>query len=106
MATYYAWSNFPTERNEFGQTTKTIKPGDKVTQQDLDVSDDEWNELIELGAVREEEYPDTDPGQSPAEYALTHPDEEAPIEPSPATQVTPPLTPAQTGVKADTAAEK
>lgn len=76
MATYYAWSNFPVERNEYGQTTKSIKAGEKISQSDLNVSDEEWEGLIEAGAVREEEYPDAGPTESPAEYAAAHPEEE------------------------------
>jgi hypothetical protein len=68
MAKMYAWSNFVTERNEAGQATKTIKPGDAVSQADLGVEDEEWEYLVETGAVREEEYPDIPDDVSPAEY--------------------------------------
>jgi hypothetical protein len=73
--TYYAWSNFPVERNEFGQPTKTIKAGEKISQSDLSVSDEEWEELVNIGAVREEEYPDVGPSESPAEWAAANPEE-------------------------------
>lgn len=63
-----AWSKFETERNEQGQPTKTIMPGDTVSQSDLGVSDEEWEYLVETGAVREEEYPDVPDDVSPAEY--------------------------------------
>jgi hypothetical protein len=68
MATYYAWSNFPIERNEAGVTTKVIAVGDKVTQNDLGVSDDEWEQLVEVGAVRTDKYPDIPDHMAPAEY--------------------------------------
>jgi len=65
---YYAWTNFPVERDEWGKTTKVIKPGDSVSQSDLGVSDEEWADLVEVNAVSEEEYPDIPDHQSPAEY--------------------------------------
>jgi hypothetical protein len=49
-------------------TRATIEPGEEITQDALGVSDADWEELIELGAVREEEYPDIPPDTSPAEY--------------------------------------
>lgn len=64
----YAWSRIAASRNEWGRVEKWIEPGDEVSQSDLDVSDDEWQELQDLGAVREEEYPKVAPGESPAEY--------------------------------------
>ena len=67
--TYYAWSKFNTEVNEFGQPTETVMPGEEISQKDLDVSDEEWEALIESGAVSTEEYPEDLPdGMSPAEY--------------------------------------
>lgn len=68
MATYYAWSNFPVEKNEWGQVTKTIEVGEKVTASDLGVTDEEFEEMIETGVVSEEEYPDIPDSVSPAEY--------------------------------------
>lgn len=64
----YAWSKFNTEVNEFGQPTKTIMPGESVSQSDLGVDDAEWEYLVESGAVREDEYPEVPEGVSPAEY--------------------------------------
>jgi hypothetical protein len=88
MATYYAWSNFPVEHNDFGQPTKTIKAGEKISQSDLKISDEDWENLIELGAVREEEYPkDLGTMESPAEYLAAHP---------PEAEETPPAAPAPT----------
>jgi hypothetical protein len=68
MAGYYAWSNFPVERNEWGQPTKVIEVGDSISMSDLGVSKEEWEALIESGAVSEEEYPDIPDSVSPAEY--------------------------------------
>jgi hypothetical protein len=87
MATYYAWSNFPVEHNDFGQPTKTIKAGEKISQSDLKVSDEDWENLIELGAVREEEYPkDLGTMESPAEYLAAHPEEAEEAPPAPPAQ--------------------
>jgi len=68
MAGFYAWSNFPVERNEWGQPTKVIKVGESISANDLGVSKEEWEALIETGAVSEEEYPDIPDSVSPAEY--------------------------------------
>lgn len=68
MATYYAWTNFETERNEYGQVTKVVTAGDTVSQSDLGSSDADWEELLTIGAIREEEYPDIPENVSPAEY--------------------------------------
>lgn len=66
--TYYAWTNFPVERNEWGQVTKTIECGEEVTAQKLGVSKEEFEDLVEIGAVSEEEYPDIPDSVAPAEY--------------------------------------
>lgn len=68
MAKFYAWSNFDVERNEWGQTTNVIHVGDEVTQNQLNISDSEWEDLVATGAVREEPYPDVPDDVSPAEY--------------------------------------
>ena len=66
---YYAWNTFPVEWDETtGLVTEKIMPGEPITQSDLDVSDEEWESLIETGAVSEDEYPDLPPQVSPAEY--------------------------------------
>jgi hypothetical protein len=52
---YYAWSNFTTEDGE------AVAPGDTVTQAQLGLSDEDWEALVEGGAVREEEWPILDP---------------------------------------------
>ena len=66
---YYAWNTFAVEWDETtGLVTEKIMPGEPITQSDLDVSDEEWESLIETGAVSEDEYPDLPPSISPAEY--------------------------------------
>ena len=66
--TYYAWSNFVVERNEHNQPTKTIECGGKITQSALGVSDGDWKDLIDAGAIREEPYPENLPSHvSPLE---------------------------------------
>lgn len=66
--TYYAWSRFKVDVNEWGQVTKWILPGDTVTQKTVGASDGDWEEMIRIGAVRTEHYPDIPDSQSPAEY--------------------------------------
>lgn len=69
MATkYYAWTNFVTENNEWGQPLEVLEAGDPITQKDISVSDEEWTDLIQNGSVREEKYPDIPNHVSPAEY--------------------------------------
>ncbi len=64
----YAWIVFVTERNEHGQPTKSVKPGDEVTQQDLGISESDWKGLIESGSVRPQPYPKIPDNLSPAEH--------------------------------------
>jgi hypothetical protein len=73
--TYYAWSNFPVEFNEWGQATKTIKVGEKITQSDLKVTDEDWQGLIDVGAVSTDKYPEVDANVSPAEFYAANPEE-------------------------------
>ena len=69
MAKHYAWTTFVTGRNDYGQVTETIKPGDSVTQEKLGVSEEEYQELLDVGAIREEAYPKDIPNDmSPVEY--------------------------------------
>ena len=55
----YAWSNFQAgwddEKRVF---TKRIKPGEEVSASDLGIEDDEFDELVKMGAVREQPYPE------------------------------------------------
>jgi|SRR5215471_17301049 len=77
---FYAWTNFDIERNEWGQTTNVIHVGDTITQAQLDVSDEQWEELIATGAVREEEYPEVPDGVSPAEFERNQASVEAAVQ--------------------------
>ena len=60
---YYAWS-------EIKAGDKSAKPGDTVSASDLGLSKEQFEELVEAGAVKEEKFPD--PGDfpgSPVEHA-------------------------------------
>lgn len=60
--TFFAWSPI-----RYGDGI--IKVGETVTQDQLDVEDDDWNYLVETGAVRTMEYPVPEGSTlSPAEY--------------------------------------
>jgi hypothetical protein len=70
MATYYAWTRFEAERNDWGVATKIINPGDAVTASDLGVNKEEFDEYIDSGAVRTDKYPDMGNFDgSPTEFA-------------------------------------
>lgn len=62
---YYAWSNINPG------TDKGAKAGDSVTADKLGLSKDEFQELIDTGVVREQEYPKEalDGNLSPSEIA-------------------------------------
>lgn len=65
----YAWSTMAAPPDDKGKV-KTFKPGDEVSAGDLGLDDDEFNELVSVGAVREAEYPvPADYDGSPVEYA-------------------------------------
>lgn len=53
--TYYAWSQFRITKDD---KRVVIKEGEEVTASKLDVSDDEFQGLVENGSVRTTEYPD------------------------------------------------
>src|SRR4051794_24842024 len=74
--TYYAWSKFKKEQNEWGQVTKWINVGDQISQSDIDASDEDWQELIDVGAVREEEYPDVPNDTPPVDAPVKDEEEE------------------------------
>jgi len=63
--TYYAWSRFPAEVNDHGQVTKYIMPGEEITKSKVG---DDFDYLVEVGAIREEKYPDIADDTAPAEY--------------------------------------
>lgn len=65
--TYYAYSTFNTEVDEWGRVQKSIKPGDEVSQSDLAVDDETWQGFIDSGVVSTVPHPETQPGESPNE---------------------------------------
>lgn len=65
----YAWTNLEA-KDENGNITKKIKPGDEVSAGDLGIEDDEFEQLEAVGAVRDQEYPTPEGYQgSPVDYA-------------------------------------
>lgn len=76
--TYYAWTRIPVIRNEWGQLEKEIQPGEKVSASDLDVSDKEFQELIDIGAVRTDEY-EADEFTPPSRVVHEEPEEVAAV---------------------------
>lgn len=69
----YANTRFKKNVNEWGQVTEWINPGDEVSQGDLNLSDEQWQDFIDSGAVVEE-YPDNlDPQVPPVEYYRQNP---------------------------------
>lgn len=68
--TYYAWSDIRSSEAEETTDVKVTKAGETVTASDLGVSDEEFQALVESGAVKTEEYPELPEGYtgSPAQY--------------------------------------
>lgn len=68
MATYYAWSEIHGTDAD-GKAVK-VMPGDKVSAADLNLEDEEFEQLVEGGSVREIKFPEDVPtDQAPADYA-------------------------------------
>jgi hypothetical protein len=66
--TYYAYSTFNTEVDEWGRVQKSIKPGEEVSQSDLGVDDETWAEYVKSGVVSTVPHPeDMMDGESPNE---------------------------------------
>lgn len=65
MATMYAWSPINKVDEKTGRVSADIKVGDSVSKSDVG---DDWDYLVETGAIREQKYPPVDDGQSPTEY--------------------------------------
>jgi hypothetical protein len=55
--TYYAWSTFQKARDEWGRVTERVMPGEEVSASSLGVTDEEFKDLVSIGAVRSTEYP-------------------------------------------------
>ena len=66
--TYYAYSTFNTEVDEWGRVQKSIKPGEEVSQSDLGVDDETWATYVESGVVSTVPHPENMmAGESPNE---------------------------------------
>ncbi|HEY1249167.1 MAG TPA: hypothetical protein VGE97_09280 [Nitrososphaera sp.] len=69
--TMYAWSRilYGVEKDDEGNVLgpKAIEIGDSVSQSDLDMSDEDWQNLVDQQVVRDVEMPDylKDPFRSP-----------------------------------------
>lgn len=70
----YANTQFAKSVNEWGRVEEWIKPGEKISQSDLGVSDEEWESLIKSGSVVEEYPNDLDPGTPPSQYKKQSPE--------------------------------
>jgi hypothetical protein len=73
----YANSRFKKRVNEWGRVEEWIMPGDEISQGDLDIGDEEWQGLIDSGAVVDS-YPEglkDSPQTPPAEYYRNNPEE-------------------------------
>lgn len=68
MAKHYAWSTFNTKVNEWGRVIESISPGDEVDAKKLGVSQEDFDEYVENGVVREAPYPDIATDVAPTEY--------------------------------------
>lgn len=56
MATYYAWSPIRGAVHSNGDTIN-VRVGDEVSADDLDMDDEDFQYLIDTGAVRTTKYP-------------------------------------------------
>lgn len=59
----YAWSPILNQK-------KNVKVGEEVSESDLDISEDEWDYLVQSGSVRPQKYPSHDDG-SPVSISPT-----------------------------------
>jgi len=71
--TYYAWSEIQvgTPADESEEKVKKVKQGETVSASSLGIPDEEFESLVESGAIKTEEYPELPEGYtgSPAQYA-------------------------------------
>ena len=68
---HYAWTEIRVKVNEWGKVEESKQPGDEVSQGDFeDMSDEDWEELVESGSVRETPYPAgaLESGESPERH--------------------------------------
>lgn len=68
MAEYYAHSNFTVKTDDYGVVRDSIKPGQKISRQKLGVSEEDWQDYINMGLVSEEPYPDIPDDVPPNEH--------------------------------------
>lgn len=69
MATYYAWSNILTYEDvgkDKDQKRVVVARGEKVTAAKLGIPDEEFQAMIDAGAVRTKQYPAPDDYQGSA----------------------------------------
>src|SRR5215831_16258629 len=68
-STYFAWSPIQLDVDEKGRS-QFVKLGEKVSAGDLDMSDEEFQELIDARVVREQPYPEelVSSAQPPSDY--------------------------------------
>jgi hypothetical protein len=70
--TYYAWSEIQVGEGDEAETkVKKVKAGEEVSASSLGIPDEEFDAMVEAGAVKTEEYPDLPEGYtgSPAQFA-------------------------------------
>lgn len=65
MATMYAWSPIVNSK-------KDVKVGEAVSKSDLDISDGDWDYLVEAGSVRPTPYPAHDDGTPVSKSPTQH----------------------------------
>lgn len=68
MPKYYLWSPMSLEVSDYGRVMKTAKVGEEVTADKLDLSKDQFKELIELGSIRTVPYPNIPDDVAPTEH--------------------------------------
>ena len=69
--TYYAWSEIQVgEGDETESKVKKVKHGEEVSASSLGIPDEEFEAMVESGAVKTDEYPELPEGYtgSPAQY--------------------------------------
>lgn len=73
---YYAWSQInyaaDVDKDTGSRTVKSVKHGEEVTAQKLGLNKDQFQELVDSGAVRDRKFPDLPEGYTgtPREFFL------------------------------------
>lgn len=60
---YYVWSPL-----RVGNSSKVIGVGNRVTAESLKMTDEQFQELIDVGSIRKRQHPETQEGESPNDY--------------------------------------